>query len=378
MNVLPRYKKSSVGQYSTTEHIMQNQPELISDSLAQDRLIIKARNAQLELTNKLNNNNSEQPSHATPTKSDFSLFSPNVSLLGHSDEVLAVQFSNDGRRLISGGMDNSIFMWNLEDHCKNTAVFGPAKLPITDIRFSQDDQNIYGSSADGSISYYNTHSSKKVRKLMADVKVINSIDVSKKGTECVISASNSGTVKIFDVREKEAVKTFPNQYPVLAVCFGFDYTTFCTGGIDNIIRVWDTRLEKPVRELEGHSDSITSLSISHEGSFLLSNSMDNSMKVWDLKTNSASKVHLKSYTGHMHGLEKNLIRGGFNYNGHLVSCGSSDGKVRIWDSNRRTVLLTLGGHEGCANQVIFSPNNDIVASCSADKTIILTELPVSY
>lgn len=40
-------------------------------------------------------------------------------------------------------------------------------------------------------------------------------------------------------------------------------------------QVWDLRQNKLIYNMHGHGDSVTGLSLSSEGSYLLSNSMDN-------------------------------------------------------------------------------------------------------
>lgn len=43
-----------------------------------------------------------------------------------------------------------------------------------------------------------------------------------------------------------------------------------------MLQVWDLRQNKLIYSMQGHGDSVTGLSLSSEGSYLLSNSMDNS------------------------------------------------------------------------------------------------------
>lgn len=56
-----------------------------------------------------------------------------------------------------------------------------------------------------------------------------------------------------------------------------------TAGIETNIKVWDLRKEAVVLTLEGHSDIVTGMSVSPDGSHLLTNSMDNTLRVWDVR-----------------------------------------------------------------------------------------------
>lgn len=48
-----------------------------------------------------------------------------------------------------------------------------------------------------------------------------------------------------------------------------------TGGLDNVIKVWDTRKLDVALRMEGHGNTVTGLRLSPDGNFVLSNSMDN-------------------------------------------------------------------------------------------------------
>lgn len=62
-------------------------------------------------------------------------------------------------------------------------------------------------------------------------------------------------------------------------------------------------------------------------------------------------------------------------NGKYISAGSSDKFVYIWDTTSRKVVFKMGGHNGSVNETVFSPKENIIASCSSDKTVIVSELP---
>ena len=63
------------------------------------------------------------------------------------------------------------------------------------------------------------------------------------------------------------------QYQVLAVAFAEAGDQIYTGGIENSVKVWDLRKVAVAMTLKGHTDTITSLRVSPDGSHLLSNAM---------------------------------------------------------------------------------------------------------
>jgi hypothetical protein len=51
------------------------------------------------------------------------------------------------------------------------------------------------------------------------------------------------------------------------------YVQVYTGGIENVIKVWDLRKMEVAMQLKGHSDTVTGLRVSPDGTHLLSNAM---------------------------------------------------------------------------------------------------------
>lgn len=71
-----------------------------------------------------------------------------------------------------------------------------------------------------------------------------------------------------------------------------------TGGIDNLIHAWDIR--KPNAEifrLLGHRDTLTCIRLDPQGSYLLSNAMDNELRVWDIRPFAPLQRCVKTFTG---------------------------------------------------------------------------------
>ena len=133
---------------------------------------------------------------------------------------------------------------------------------------------------------------------------------------------------------------------------------------------------EPDLMLTGHIDTVTGLSISPDGSYLLSNSMDASLRSWDIRpfvVDEANRCE-KIFLGASHGAEKNLLRCAWSPDQNFVTCGSANRNMQIWDAMTTKLVYCLGGHKGSVNDAIFHPLEPIVATCSTDKQILLGEL----
>lgn len=60
--------------------------------------------------------------------------------------------------------------------------------------------------------------------------------------------------------------------------------------------------------IEGHQDTITGLSMSPDGTILGSNSMDNTIRYWDIKPFAPQTAVLKLFEGAVHSQEKILLK----------------------------------------------------------------------
>ncbi|RYP72075.1 hypothetical protein DL771_004406 [Monosporascus sp. 5C6A] len=59
----------------------------------------------------------------------------------------------------------------------------------------------------------------------------------------------------------------------------------------------------------------------------------------------------------------------FSPDGQLLTSGSIDNTIRIWDTKTGTLLQTLEGHSDWVDTVAFSPDGQLLTSCSYDKTL---------
>ncbi|GAO51052.1 WD40 repeat-like protein [Saitoella complicata NRRL Y-17804] len=309
------------------------------------------------------------------------LQAPNMHLTGHSGEIFASRFDPTGQHIASASFDRSILLWNTYNDCSNYGIVTGHKAAILDVAWSRDSKTIYSASADTTLGTWDVESGKRVKKHVGHEDIVNTVDVYRRGNEMLVSGSDDGWVSLWDSREKLAVDSMENKYPVTAVAFSEAGDQLFTGGLDNTIKVWDMRTRTIAYTLQGHTNTITSLSISPSSSSprLLSYSMDSTLRIWDIAPFTSSPTRLiRTLTAPhgkaLHGFEKNLQRASWSADGKRVGAGGSDGVVYVWESESGSVEYALPGHSGCVNDVQFSPIEPIVMSASTDRKIILGEI----
>lgn len=90
-------------------------------------------------------------------------------------------------------------------------------------------------------------------------------------------------VKIWEPRSKQEVKSITTKYPLTSLSFSLHGERLFVGGIDNeikVINVGEGRIEETI---SGHQDTVSSLQISFDGSYLMSNSFDETIRIWDVR-----------------------------------------------------------------------------------------------
>src|SRR5262249_1405408 len=94
--------------------------------------------------------------------------------------------------------------------------------------------------------------------------------------------------------------------------------------LHNSVRIWDTNAKLIATTLKGHTQAITSMSYSLDGTRILTSSKDGTVRVWDAVTGDELVV----LRGHVGAVNAAI----FTLDGLRIISGGEDKTVRIWDS----------------------------------------------
>jgi len=303
------------------------------------------------------------------------LFSPNIVLEGHRSHIYSCRFNPNGKILASAGHDRDIFLWDCTDKCKNISLFRGHKNAVLQLCWHRNGDILLTASTDLTAAVWDVNMETRIKQVREHKSYVNSVDISRRGQSLMVTGSDDGSSKIFDLRQRSSLATFDCTYQVTACCFSDDSLTVYTGGIDNDIKIWDIRQRKQISKLEGHNGTITHLSLSPDGYNLLSNSMDMQINCWDVRpyVNDERNRLIKTFTGSTHSQEQLLLRCNWSSDGKRICAGSANQQAYIWDFYSCRILYRLPGHKGSVNEVDFHPTEPIVLSGGSDNILFIGE-----
>jgi eukaryotic-like serine/threonine-protein kinase len=171
------------------------------------------------------------------------------TLCGHTQNVMGVAFSPDGRTLAS--------------------VSGSSlTVPQT-------------ASKPGELCLWTTATGKLARKLTGHAGPLTGVSYHPNGN-LIATSSWDRTIKLWDARSGDLRQSLAgHQDWVLHVAFSPDGARIATGGADGAIKTWDTASGQELWTLRGHTKNVTCVTFSPDGRRLASSSSDQTVKLWD-------------------------------------------------------------------------------------------------
>jgi len=166
------------------------------------------------------------------------------------------------------------------------------------------------------------------------------------------------------VKAPGLIRSFEHPAEVWSVALSLDGSQFLSGGLDHVLRLWETNTGKELARLEGHTGAIESVAISPDGRRALSGSAepDRTMRLWDLD----SRKELRRFRGHT----TDITSVAFSPDGRrALSCGAQpDAVVRVWELDTGKEVQHFDGHKRTISGAFFLPGGRRAISGSWDST----------
>ncbi|XP_025067433.1 cilia- and flagella-associated protein 52-like isoform X2 [Alligator sinensis] len=236
----------------------------------------------------------------------------------------AIEFMRDGKSIISAWNDGKIRAFTPETGRLMYVIDNAHSLGVTAIAATSDCKRIISGGGEGQVRVWEIgQNTRKLEGVLKEhISAVSCIKIKKNNLEC-ITASLDGTCIIWDL-----VRLIRNQM-ILAntlfqcVCYHPEEFQIITSGTDRNIGWWEVFDGSVIRELEGSvKGSINGMDITSDGTHFVTGGDDHLVKVWDYDTGEVTHVGV----GHSGSIRRLKICPGNKY---IVSV-SADGAILRW------------------------------------------------
>ena len=189
---------------------------------------------------------------------------------GHSSKITSVEFSPDGSRFVSVS-DREVQLWNAVSGAHIGNLEGLSTSQVTRVTFSPDSSRLGVGYADNSVRRWDVRNGERCAMVVPKVSSsYGSLYTSASPNEELWLRDSTTDDYIFII-EGHPVTSSPDGSRVVSVS---EFEMLLQNG----------RTGTPIATLEGHSDTIASITFSPDSSMFASTSFDRTARLWDSAT----------------------------------------------------------------------------------------------
>lgn len=188
---------------------------------------------------------------------------PPITLDGHAGPVRALAFTPDGSRILSGGDDRTLRLWDPARPAEPVAVVGDTTAAVNALALAADGTQVLAAGADHVVRAWTLADGKLLREYRGHAAGILAVGWDPGGQPW--SASADATVRTWNPADGAQASSWALPVAPLALAPSADGTSLVVAGNDGIIRSHDRRGGQIQKTFLGAANAPTSLTLSPDG-----------------------------------------------------------------------------------------------------------------
>lgn len=282
-----------------------------------------------------------------------------MTYVGHENLVNSAIYSPDGHRILSAANDNTIREWDrMTGQC--LCVRQDHKEYVTKAIYSPDGSKILSSSWDGTVLCYQRNSDGSWgtgKKVAQHKKNVKAIAISEDGIYC-LTASGDNTVKEWRILDGKLTGQYCGHTDMVnSVMYSPDYSRILTGSYDGTVRIFD-RFSYEEKFRFDNGSWVRSAIYDVDGEAILIASHGDSV-VKELKRISSGAENWNWHTNYL-GHSKAVTNVSISFDGSKVLSASEDGSVREWDRLSSQCIRVYSGNMFSTTDTVYSNDGLLV------------------
>jgi WD40 repeat protein len=287
-------------------------------------------------------------------------------LKGHLTPVYAVAFAPDTGQVISSAFDNEILWWD-EDSQRSVRRSKLDSGVISTLRAFAGGRLVAAGSAETMLSFWEFQGAQVESWRTGNEEWVSCLSISPDG-RTVAAGSIHRTLAVSDAGGKGLYRRHEHSDSVTAVAWSADGTVLATGSADATVKLWNAKSGTTISTIYSIRSTVTAMAFSPDSKYLAVAAVDLSIRVFRL----SDGVLVKMMFGHTKPIEALA----FHPNGWLFASGSRDGTVGLWNAAKGIGNVRIESSSRPISCVAFSPDGMRLAAGGQDKTVRLWEVAV--
>lgn len=239
-------------------------------------------------------------------------------------ECTAIEFMRDGHTIISAWDDGKIRAFTPETGKLKYVINNAHNLGVTAIAATSDCRRIISGGGEGQVRVWEIHdvSTTVLKGAMKEHKSsITSIKIQRNNNVCV-TASTDGTCIVWDLNRYVRNQMVMSNTLFKCVCYHPKEFQIITSGTDRKVAYWETYDGSQIREVDGSmSGSINGMDVSPDGETMVTGGDDKIVKVWDYNGADVKFVGI----GHSEIMKLKICP-----NERYIVTANHDGSILLW------------------------------------------------
>ncbi len=297
---------------------------------------------------------------------------------GRGQPVDTVAWSPDGTRLVSGGGDSTVQVWNAASGQILVRYNGHAQAGIYFAAWSPTSKMIATTDPQGPVQVWDAMTGRQIITYAAHTKAAWGVAWSPDGTR-IASGSDDGTVQIWNALTGHTITVYQGSSSgIRQVAWSPDGSRVALACQDNTVQIFDAATGKTLFVYRGHTQPVWGVAWSPDSTRIVSTSGSSDTETGTIQEwNATTGQTLASATVTSRGRDAaGLLSVTWSPDGQQIAVGGADGTVFVWNAvagtNRTPIWYThvvyLGQNETVWD-VTWSPDSKQIASASQDGTV---------
>jgi len=288
----------------------------------------------------------------------------NKILEGHTGQIYSVTINPEGTHAITCSVDKSLRVWDIANG-KQVQTLEDLVSGVWSVSYSPNGKKIGIGLHDNRIQIRNASDLKLIAEIKRDaIGWVHSVRFNHDGTRIASCSESSGWVwAATDGRQLLELKGHSDE--VTCIDFSPDGSRIMTGSGDNTARLWAATGSGDTLKTLQHDASVNCIRFSPDGSRVVTGGIDKIGRVWDLETGAL----LLKLEGHI----EEITSADYSPDGTRIVTGSVDFTARIWDADTGQQVAVFEGHSDEINSIAYSQRGYRIITGSRDRTARIWE-----